>query len=253
MSEPVTAILGLGREVGDSIARRFSEQGHRVLAADPNPERLATARSAMPDDVILHQGELHTRLGLRNAFTAAIEGFGRIDNAVVIPQLEEPDTLMDFSAEKFDKAMARSIRGSALALRVFAERIIEQDDQPVAGVERLRQKGTVTFVLSYTAIASRPGIFSESIAQGGVLDVMRAGAIELADQAIRVNAIVAVRPREDKTEAWTSRRTPLGRTALADEIADACRFLASPEAAFITGEALKLDGGRSRLSGVIDD
>ena len=84
MGEPVTAILGLGREVGDAIARRFSETGHRVMAADPSAERLTTARNAVPEDVVLHHGELHTRLGLRNAFTAAVEGFGRIDNAVII-------------------------------------------------------------------------------------------------------------------------------------------------------------------------
>ncbi len=252
MALPVTAILGLGREVGDAIARRFSETGHRVLAADPGAERLVTARNAVPEDVILHHGELHTRLGLRNAFTAAVEGFGRIDNAVIIPELEEPDTLLNFSTEKFDKAIAKSIRGTALALQVFAERIAEQEDLPTVGVERLRQKGTITFVLAYSAIASMPGQFTETISQGGVLGVMRAGAVELADLSIRVNAIVAVRPSEERVQTWTMRRTPLGRTALADEIADACRFLASPEAAFITGEALRLDGGRRGLSGLLD-
>ncbi|WP_340692323.1 SDR family oxidoreductase [Hyphomonas sp.] len=252
MGVPVTAILGLGREVGDAIARRFGETGHRVLAADPSAERLATARNAVPDDVIFHQGELFTRLGLRNAFTAAIEGFGRIDNAVIIPELEEPDTLLEFSTEKFDKAIAKSIRGTALALQVFAERIAEQEDLPTVGVERLRQKGTITFVLSYSAIASMPGQFTETISQSGVLGVMRAGSVELADLSIRVNAIVAVRPSEERIQSWTMRRTPLGRTAQADEIADACRFLASPEAAFITGEALRLDGGRRGLSGLLD-
>lgn len=253
MGIPVTAILGLGREVGDAVARRFSETGHHVIAADPNAERLATAKNAVPDDVIFHHGEIYTRLGLRNAFTAALEGFGRIDNAVIIPEIEEADTVFDFAKDKFDKAMAKSTRGAALALQVFAERIALQDDLPSVGVERLRQKGTVTFVLSYSAIASMPGRFTESVSQGAVLSVMRAGAIELADRSIRVNAIVAIRPREDKTDSWTASRTPLGRTAQGDEIADACRFLASPEAAFITGEALKLDGGRSRLAGVIED
>jgi NAD(P)-dependent dehydrogenase (short-subunit alcohol dehydrogenase family) len=252
MGEPVTAILGLGREVGDAIARRFSETGHRVMAADPSAERLATARNAVPDGVVLHHGELHTRLGLRNAFTAAVEGFGRIDNAVIIPELEAPDTLLDFASDKFDKAITKSIRGTALALQVFAERLSEQEDLPTVGVERLRQKGTITFVLSYSAIASMPGQFTESISQNGVLGVMRAGAIELAEMSIRVNAIVAVRPSEERVQSWTTRRTPLGRTAQADEIADACRFLASPEAAFITGEALRLDGGRMRLSGLLD-
>ena len=252
MGTPVTAILGLGREVGDAVARRFEEMGHHVMAADPDSERLVTARKSVPDEVVLHHGELHTRLGLRNALTAAIEGFGRIDNLIVIPAIEDQDRLADLAHEKFDKALARTVRGAALALKVFAERIAEQDDLPMVGVERQRQKGTVTFVLSYAAIATMPGHFTESITQSAVLGVVRAGALELAEHGIRVNAIVAIRPREENIEGWTNKRTPLGRAALADEIADAARFLSSPEAAIITGETLTLDGGRRGLSGLLD-
>ena len=252
MPGPVTIILGLGREVGDSVSRRFSELGHSVVAADPSAERLATAREAVPDEVLLHHGDLHTRLGLRNAMAVAVEAFGRTDNLVIIPDIEPADTLEDFSEEVFDKAIAKSVRGAAQALRVFSERIEEQSDLPAAGVERVRQKGTVTFVLSYSALATMPGRFTETVTQTAVLGVVRAGAVELAEQKIRVNAIVAIRPREERIETWTAKRTPLGRAALADEIADAARFLASPEAAFITGEVLRLDGGRSSLAGTLD-
>lgn len=252
MGTPVTAILGLGREVGDAVARRFNELGHNVLAADSSGDRLLTAKNAMPEEVLLHLGDLHTRLGLRNAVAAAVEGFGRIDNIVVIPSIEQPDSLHDFSEEKFDKALSKTIRGAAQSLKVFAERIAEQADLPTAGVERIRQRGTVTFVLSYSALATMPGRFTESVTQAGVIGVVRAGSLDLAEAGIRVNAIAAIRPREEKMENWTSRRTPLGRAALADEIADAAAFLASPEAAIITGEVLRLDGGRQGLAGILD-
>ncbi len=252
MAQPVTVILGLGREVGDAVARRFSKFGHQVVAADPFDERIATARNAVPDDVLLHHGELHTRLGLRNALTVAVEAFGRVDNLVVIPEIEAPDTLAEFAQEKFDKAVTKATRGSSLALKVFAERIAEQDDLPEAGVERIRQKGSVTFVLSYSAIATMPGRYTETVTQSAVLGVIKAGSVELAEQQIRVNGIVAIRPREERIENWTTRRTPLGRAAIADEIADAARYLSSPEAAFVTGEVLRLDGGRSSLAGILD-
>lgn len=249
---PVTAILGLGQEVGDAVARRFLELDHRIVAADPDADRLAKAKDSIGDAAAFHHGELHTRLGLRNCFATAAESFGRIDNAVIIPQVEAPDTLVDFSIEQFDKAIARALRGAALAMRVFADRIGLQDDLPGSSPERIRQKGTMTFILSYSAVGTVPGRFTESVTQSAVLGVMRAGAIELADAGIRVNAIVAIRPRAEATDPWTASRTPLGRVALADEIADAAGFLASPEAAIITGETLRLDGGRSVLSGVLD-
>jgi NAD(P)-dependent dehydrogenase (short-subunit alcohol dehydrogenase family) len=252
VASPVTAILGLGREVGDAVARRFHELGHNVLAADSSGDRLLTAQNAMPEKVLLHLGDLHTKLGLRNAVAAAVEGFGRIDNLVIIPSIEDPDTIHDFSQERFDKALAKTVRGAAQSLKVFAERIAEQADLPTAGAERIRQRGTVTFVLSYSAVSTMPGRFTESVTQAGVLGVVRAGSLDLAEAGIRVNAIVAIRPREEKMETWTAKRTPLGRAALADEIADAAAFLASPEAAIITGEMLRLDGGRSGLAGILD-
>jgi NAD(P)-dependent dehydrogenase (short-subunit alcohol dehydrogenase family) len=252
MGEPVTLVLGLGREVGDAVARTFMEAGHRVLVADASDERLESARDALGDEVATYHGELHSRLGLRNAITAALEAYGRIDNAVIIPEIEEGDHLLDFAQEKFEKALARSARGAALGLRVIAERLLEQEDLPQAGVERIPQKGTITFVLGYAAIASMPGRFTESVGQHAILGVMKAGALELAEHAIRVNAVVAIRPREERTESWTSRRVPLGRAALADEIAEAARYIASPQAAYLTGQSLILDGGRSTLSGVLD-
>lgn len=251
MGDYVTSVLGLGRDIGDALARRFSENGHLVLAADPSSERIAAARNALPDEIAFYHGELHSRLGLLNAFTATAEAFGRVDNAVIVADVEEKDGLLDFTQERLEKALARSARGAALALRVFAERLLEQEDLPAAGVERRAQKGTVTFVLSYAALANVPGHFSASVSQSAILGVMRAGALELAEHAIRVNAIIAVQARDEAAAPWLATRTPLGRAALADEIADAARFLASPEAAFITGQTLVLDGGRSTLSGVL--
>jgi NAD(P)-dependent dehydrogenase (short-subunit alcohol dehydrogenase family) len=69
---------------------------------------------------------------------------------------------------------------------------------------------------------------------------------------IRVNAVSAIRPRAEKNELWLKARTPLKRAALADEIAEAVGFLASPGAAIITGETLIMDGGRLQLGGTLD-
>ena len=80
MGEPVTLVLGLGREVGDAIARTFLEDGHRVLVADASAERLESASDALGDDVATYHGELHSRLGLRNADPArGPEGNGGFD------------------------------------------------------------------------------------------------------------------------------------------------------------------------------
>lgn len=252
MAQPVTLVLGLGREAGEAIARRFEDEGHRVLVADPSLERIEAARDTLDDAIEFYHGDLSTRLGLRNAVTAAVEAFGRIDHAVIVPAYEDPDTLLDFAQEKFEKALGRSARGAALALRVVAERLLEQEDLPETGVERKRQKGSITFVLRYAAHASMPGRFTDTVSQAAIQGVMRAGALELAEHAIRVNAILSLRPSEERATPWSLGRVPLRRAVLADEIAGAAFFLASRDAAFMTGQSLIMDGGRATLSGVLD-
>ncbi len=252
MAQPVTLVLGLGRETGEAIARRFEDEGHRVLAADPSLERIEAARDSLDETIQFYHGDLSTKLGLRNAVTAAVEAYGRIDNAVVVPPYEEPDSLLDFTQEKFEKALGRTARGAALALRVVAEHLLEQEDLPEAGVERKRQKGAITFILRYAAVSSMPGRFTDTVSQAAIQGVMRAGALELAQHNIRVNAIVSLRPSEERATPWSLGRVPLGRAVLADEIAAAAYFMASAEAAFLTGQSLVLDGGRSTLSGVLD-
>lgn len=252
MAQPVTVVLGLGREAGEAIARRFEDEGHRVLVADPSQDRIDAAREALDESIEFYHGDLTSKLGVRNAVTAAVEAFGRIDHAVVVPPYEDPDKLLDFTQEKFDKSIGRTIRGAAIALRVVAERMLEQEDLPEAGVERKRQKGSVTFVLRYAAVSSMPGRFSDTVNQAAIQGVMRSGALELAEHGIRVNSIVSLRPSEERATPWSLGRVPLGRAVLADEIAAAAFFLASAEAAFVTGQSLVMDGGRSTLSGVLD-
>ena len=99
---------------------------------------------------------------------------------------------------------------------------------------------------------AQPGWFSESVSQHAILGIVKAAAIELAEEAVRVNAIVALRPRAEGREPWLKDRTPMGRPSLAEEIAETACFLASPNSAIITGEAITLDGGRRFLSGLID-
>ncbi len=249
---PVTLILGLGREAGEAVARRFSALGHAVIAADPDEEKIERARANLPEKVHLFHGDLHTLLGLRNCMSVAEEDYARLDNLIVIPALPAGDRLEELEVDRFDRAVARATRGAALAMRLFAERLDALADDESADPDMLGRGGSITFILSISSQLSQPGKFTQSVAQGAILAAMRAGAVELAARDIRVNAISAVRPRAEVSEPWLAARTPLGRAAQADELAEAAVYLASEGAAIVTGETLILDGGRSVLGGIID-
>lgn len=252
MAAPVTAILGLGREVGSAVARRFDESGHKLMIADPDAARLEKLTAKLSEAAITHHGDLHTKLGLRNCLAATLEAFGRVDNILLIPPIPEPDKLTEMEMDRFDKSLAKTTRGAILAMRIFSEHFAEQEQDPSPTIDRVRQSGTFTFILSLSGRVSNPGQFSASVTQTALLGVMRAGAIELAHSKVRCNAITALRPRAENDEPWIKSRTPLGRAALGDEIADAALYLISPQAAIITGETLTLDGGRMALGGLLD-
>lgn len=250
MAHPVTIILGLGQEVGQAVARRFFELGHNVVAADADRDRTDRAERELPDKIRVLHTDTDATLGLRNCFAVAEEAFERIDNLIVIPRIPGDDRLSELDTDNFAETMTAATNGAMLAAKLFAERLAEREDEVIARAEQARQRGTVTFVLSEAVYASQPGRFTATAAQGAVAAVMRAASIELAPEAIRVNAIAAIRPRSE-TDEWLKLRTPLGRPALADEIAEAAQYLSSQGAAIVTGETLVLDGGRARLTGIL--
>lgn len=251
MDQPVTVVLGLGREVGEAVARRFIEAGHAVLAADPDREKVESARKALGKKGRVFTGELDTAIGLRNCLARAEEEFERIDNIVAIPVLPPADSLATLDWDRFNASMRRATEGAARTMRLFADRLSALESEPAARASQARQRGSITFILSIAAHLSQPDSFTQSAAQGAIEAMVRASAVELAAQRVRTNAIVAVRPRADAQESWLKSRTPLGRAALADEVAEAALYLASRNAAIVTGESLVLDGGRSVLSGCL--
>lgn len=252
MLAPTTLILGLGRDVGTACARYFQEHGHNIVLASPDETALQRSSEELRDNTVTHHGNLHSMMGMRNALNAAFEAYQRVDNLVIIPAVPKPVSLMDIKIEEFDETTIRDARAATLALYLFAKELKEQAPLVSDGPERMRQSGTVTFVLSMSARLASPGRFAESISQAAIEAVVQAGAVELAEARIRVNAISAIRPRAEDDEPWLKVRTPLGRAALADEIAEAVGFLASPGAAIITGETLIMDGGRLQLGGTLD-
>ena len=252
MDKPVTLIIGLGQTVGDAVARRFLDEDHAVLAVDPDARLLDELKKTTGDKIAYHHGAIHSKLGLRNAMAAALETYHFVDNVVCIPPLPEPDRLMDLDMEDFEATLMTTARGAVQALRVFTPELIAERPETENAADRSRQTGTFTFVLSLGASMSQPGWFSESVSQHAIMGIVKAAAIELATEAVRGNGIIALRPRAEGREPWLKDRTPMGRPSLAEEIAETAVFLASPNSAIITGEAITLDGGRRLLSGIIE-
>ena len=253
MDKPVTLILGLGQLTGEAVARKFADAGHSVLACDSQPKRVEKAADSLRERAIVQHEELHTKIGLKNCIAAAVEAYGHVDHIVSVPPLAPDMPLSGLNVEEFERLQMRALRGAILTLQLFEKHVARRVDEAGDTLGRRPQLGSVTFILSLSARQSNAGDFGDAVVQNSILGVVRAGAVELAPKGIRANAICALRPRAESTEqSWLKKRTPLGRASLADEIAEAALYLSAPASAIITGETLVMDGGRSRLSGLVD-
>ncbi|MEM9740863.1 MAG: SDR family oxidoreductase [Pseudomonadota bacterium] len=245
-----TMILGLGLEIGFSIARRFFDASHNVVVVDSSAPRVEKARTELPDAV--HVLNIARSELPHNAFAHMEVEFGPADNLVLIPRIAPADTLMALDEADFANRIAEIVSLQAIAMRDFARRVTDLEDEVEARAAQRRQRGSITVVLSLAAHLSQPGQFTATVLQSTAEALVKAAALEFAPNNIRVNAICALRPRAEKREGSSlPNRTPLGRAASGDEIAEATYFLANDAVAIITGETLVLDGGRSNLSGTL--
>lgn len=252
MDKPVTLILGLGQLTGEAVARRFVEEGHAVIACDPQMKRVERVADNLRDKAIVQHEELHTRIGVKNCLAAAIEAYGHVDHIISVPPIPPNLALSDVDIDEFERLHMRTVRGAVLTLQLFEKHVAHRLEQDSDALARRAQYGSVTFILSLAAQQINQGDFADAVVQHAIVGVMRAAAIELAPKRIRSNAICALRPRAESAEQdWLKQRTPLGRAGLADELAEAALYLSLPTSAIITGETLTMDGGRARLSGVI--
>lgn len=250
MDRPVSLILGVGQTVGEAIALRFIEAGHNILAVDPDETQLAAIKKVAGDKIETHHGDIHTKIGLKNALSLCLENHGRLDNVICIPALPGPDELLANDAVS-DTESDRAMKCALNTLRILGTYMRDLVTDPETAGERTRQAGTFTFVLSVSAISSQPGWFSEGVSQKAIRGMVQSASVELAPHHIRVNAISALRPRAEGREPWLAERTPSGRASIGEEIAETALFLCNPRSNIITGETITLDGGRQNLTGLI--
>ena len=253
MRAPCVVILGLGRGVGLASARRFAESGWSVMIVDKDRKQLARGQDDLGELAqFLHEDQA-TKLGLKNALSGTLEQFDGVDVVLQIPPVPEPTSLLDIKVEDIESGLAVSARSAVMAGQVFGSEMVREIREHELATERPPYPKSFIYLLGRSALSAEAGSPAQTVMHGAVHSVMKTLAVELAPWSIRSNAVVATRGSSTEKEDWLKKRTPLGRSARAQEIADAAFFLASPQASYIIGHTLVLDGGRSALTGMMKD
>ncbi|WP_114965406.1 SDR family NAD(P)-dependent oxidoreductase [Alkalilacustris brevis] len=251
-----TAIVtGAANGVGLAIARHFVANGANVMFADIDEDRLEKeigeeARKEGP--VRYFGGDLRERLTIANLLSATIDAFDRIDilvNASRQCLRSDPLAADDGTVEEL---LQQNLMTSLRLSQAVARRMIQQAERDESDA---RSVGAIVNLSSIAARRSQPELLAYSISTAAVDQMTRALAVALAPHRIRVNALAfgsvmsaslrgQIREHDDYRDEIRD-NTPLSRIAAPGELAEAAQFLASDGAAFMTGQVVTIDGGRS--------
>lgn len=243
LANRVAVVTGAGRGIGRAIATVFARAGCKVVIATRGKEAGASVAAAIGGEggtAVLHVCDLGAPEACRGAVEAAGRKFGRLDilvhNAGVYPIC----TLADMTEDTLEQTLAVNLK-AAFWLTQAALPWLKQAPQP-----RILVTSSVT-----GPRVALPGLAHYAASKAGLNGFVRAAAMELAKFRITVNG---VEPGLIRTEAMDAlgdetqvtamaAQIPLRRLGTPEEIAHAMQYLASDEAAFVTGQTLVLDGG----------
>tara|TARA_R110002049_G_scaffold307712_2_gene509096 strand:+ start:68561 stop:69361 length:801 start_codon:yes stop_codon:yes gene_type:complete len=253
-----TAIItGAADGIGLAIARHLADQGANVMCADSNEKKLREELGDSPDEgnVRVFAGDLRQRLTIANLVSATIDAFDQVDilvNASRQVMLTDP---LDVEDTSVDMLLQQNLMTALQLSQQVARRMMKQaEDQPEG------QVGSIINLSSISARQHQPDLMGYSIASAAVQQMTRSLALVLAPHRIRVNAIsfgsvmsASLRAAVADNRDWRDdirKHTPLGRIAAPNELCEAVQFLAAESSAFMTGEVMVIDGGRTLLDAV---
>ena len=238
----VAIITGAGSGIGAATARRFHEEGAKVVLADISGNQEAIAKE-LGKDALSVNTDVSDSASVRAMVSAAVDTFGRLDvlfnNAGIDGELHP---VGEMPVEAWDQVQAINLRGVFLGIRYAIPEMLKTGG------------GSIINTASMAATVAFPNMASYCAAKGGVVMLTKTAAAEYASQGIRVNAIspgtiqtaITDHLPPDMINAIIE-RNPVGRIADPSEVASLALFLASDESRFITGADYLIDGGYTLL------
>ena len=244
LKDKVAIITGAASGFGEGMAKRFAEEGAKVVVADLNAKGAERVADEIGDAALPVTVDVSQKADIDAMVAAAMERHGRIDIMVNNAGFTHTNqSMLDVDEATFDLIGAvnmKAIYFAALAVVPIMEK---------------QGGGSIITTASTAGLRPRPGLAWYNASKGWAITATKSMAVELAPKNIRVNCLCPVAGEtgmlaqfmgEDTPEKRALFRAsiPLGRLSMPRDIANAALWLASDEADFITGVALEVDGGR---------
>ena len=242
MKNQVALVTGGSRGIGRAICLKLAARGALVLV---NYRRSAAAAETLVGEITAAggaaaamQADVSCAEETQALFKTALAKHGRLDILVNNAGITADNVIMRLKPEEFDAVIATNLRSAWLCCRAAARSMMRA------------RRGSIINISSVVGIAGNAGQSNYAASKAGLLGMTKSLAKELAGRGIRVNAVAPGFVETDMTadlsaelRARAVAAIPLGRIGRPQDIASAVAFLASADAAYITGQTLVVDGG----------
>lgn len=244
LQEKVAIVTGGTSGIGEATSHLFAREGAKVAFTGRSRERGDRVLKQIQNQGIFLEADSRSSEDCRRAVNETLQAFGRIDILVNNAGVFYPHTILDCSEAEWDEQLDSKLKGTFLMSKFTLPAMIE------------RGRGTIINISSGWGLVGGDRAVAYCAANGGVVLLTKAMAIDHGPQGIRVNCIcpgdvlTPMLPADAKMRGlkWDEylegcANRPLGRIGTAEEIAQAALFLASDDSSFMTGASLVVDGG----------
>jgi len=242
LSGKSAVVTGGSRGIGRAIVTRLAEQGADVCFSfrrdQAAADEVAAAITALGRHALPVQADVTDPAAAEALIKAATCEFAKIDILVNNAGITRDDLIMRMSTEAWREVLETNLFGAFYTLKAVTRPMLKA------------RGGRIINITSVSGQAGQTGQANYSAAKAGLIGLTKASARELASRGITVNAVAPgfvltelTKDLPPELQAQITDRTPLGRFGTPEDISAAVCFLASDEAAYITGQVLAVDGG----------